>query len=343
MEGGLAPDWILQQTLAIQQKAHADWLNTKPELKPDDGGLTLCVLGCGTMGIAILRGILRSLRNTSASNSSSTSGSTTPGMTAPQRLPTKFIACVRSAAGAKKVGRALEEHQASISIFQRENVKAVKQADVILLCCEPHAASDVLQEAGMAEALAGKTLVSILGGLSQVQIETMLYGDGDTGIKKCTIVRAMPNVAAAVGESMTVIADSSPPVPEETIALITWIFSRIGKVSHVSTANMDACTALCGSGPAFVALMAESMAAGAIAMGVSRQDAYAMAAQTIRGAAGMLFQGDHPALIRDRISTPGGCTMAGLNVLEENAFRGTVAKAVREATKHLGKREERAT
>ena len=95
---------------------------------------------------------------------------------------------------------------------------------------------------------------------------------------------------------------------------------------------MDACTALCGSGPAFVALFLESLVAGGIAMGLPREEAYTMAAQTMRGTTGLVLQGEHPAILKDKVSTPGGCTIGGLLVLEEGSLKGTVAKAVREAT-----------
>jgi pyrroline-5-carboxylate reductase len=95
---------------------------------------------------------------------------------------------------------------------------------------------------------------------------------------------------------------------------------------------MDASTALCGSGPAFFALMLEAIIDGAVAMGLPRVEAQKMAAQTMKGTAEMVLQGEHPALLRDKVTTPGGCTIGGLLVLEEGRVRGTVAKAVREAT-----------
>jgi pyrroline-5-carboxylate reductase len=95
---------------------------------------------------------------------------------------------------------------------------------------------------------------------------------------------------------------------------------------------MDASTALCGSGPAFFALILEAAADGAVAMGIPRAEAQKMAAQTMRGAAGLVLAGEHPAVLRDKVSTPGGCTIGGLLVLEEGSVRGTVSRAVREAT-----------
>ena len=192
---------------------------------------------------------------------------------------------------------------------------------------------DLLGVGGMREALKGKLLISILAGVPVSQIEEELYGV-NVGYPddRCQIVRVMPNTASLVRESMTVIATSTPPLPPSQNALVTWIFSRIGRVVHLPPSLMDASTALCGSGPAFMALVLEAIADGAVAMGLPRAEAQLMAAQTMRGTAGLVLNGEHPALVREKVSTPGGCTIGGLLVLEEGRVRGTVARAVREAT-----------
>lgn len=324
MSRDLAPDWILQETLEVQRSANKEWSNSKKDLP--DGGLTLTVLGCGTMGIAILGGIMASVQNPDKGSSGPSS------QTEPKKLPTTFNACVRRAESAKRVTGELGKYNARLTVFENENLKPVKAADVVLLGCKPYMVAGILQAEGIRDALAGKLLISICAGLPESQIHDILYQDAPSATNKCTIVRAMPNTAAAVRESMTVIGTSTPPLDPEIDALVTWMFTRVGKVVHLPPANMDACTALCGSGPAFVALVIESMAAGAIAMGVPRDEAYTMATQAARGTTGLLQLGEHPAVMRDKVTTPGGCTIGGLLVLEEGNVRGTMAKAVREAT-----------
>ena len=192
----------------------------------------------------------------------------------------------------------------------------------------------------MREALQGKFLISILAGVPVSQIEDTIYGPGSSidlpadpaEDGRCRIVRVMPNTAALIRESMTVIATSSPPLPPPLHSLVTWMFTRIGRVITLPPNQMDACTALCGSGPATFALVLEAIADGAVAMGLPRAEAQFMAAQTMKGAAGLVLNGEHPAMVREKVSTPGGCTIGGLLVLEEGSLRGTVARSVREAT-----------
>ena len=298
--------------------------------------LTMTVLGCGTMGIAILSGILASLQEMNGPRpiQASSSGTSTPMLEeVPYRLPSRFVACVRRPASAKKVKSALWEHSSVVQVVQEDNVAAVEQAEVVLLACKPQMAKDILGESGMAAALHGKLLISICAGVTVDQIESFLHGsEVNTDPDRCRVVRAMPNTASLIRESMTVIATPTPPLPPALSGLVTWIFKRIGDVVFLPPQTMDASTALCGSGPAFFALMLEAAIDGAVAMGLPRAEAQRMAAQTMRGAAGLVINGDHPALLRDKVSTPGGCTIGGLLVLEEGGVRGTVARAVREAT-----------
>jgi pyrroline-5-carboxylate reductase len=284
------------------------------------------------MGIAIMSGIMSHLEERIPGQASAApSGTSTPMEEYPQRLPAKFIACVRRESSAKRIKQNLGHYRIPLSIYVNDNVKAVQEGDVILLGCKPQMFREVLGAPGIKEVMRGKLLISILAGVTGDQIERLLYGN-EQPRDACRIVRAMPNTASFVRESMTVIATSTPALPSEWNSLVTWIFSRIGRVVHLPPSAMDASTALCGSGPAFMALILESLADGGVAMGLPRAEAQVMAAQVMRGTASLVANGEHPAILRDKVSTPGGCTIGGLLVLEEGRVRGTVARAVREAT-----------
>ncbi|KAL8998645.1 MAG: hypothetical protein Q9169_002305 [Polycauliona sp. 2 TL-2023] len=321
-----------------------------------DGDLTLTVLGCGTLGIAILSGILTSLSSVNSSGPSpSASGTTTPAAqqeedNLPSRVPSRFIACVTRDASAKRVKTALASHLSSVTILKNENLKGVRQADVILLGCKPKNLKDgILREPGMREALKGKLVISILAGTPIESLEENVYGpktstDKDPSAEgRCRFVRVMPNTSSLIRSSMTVIADSTPPLSASQSSLVTWMLSRIGRVVTLPPYMMDAATALCGSGPAFFALMLEAMADGAVAMGLPRAEAQTMAAQTMKGTAEMVLNGQHPALLREQVCTPGGCTAGGLQVLEDGKVRASVATGVRTASvaaSRLGRGEQ---
>lgn len=297
--------------------------------------LTMAVLGCGTMGIAILNGILTSLVEMQGPKPLQ-SGSSTPAEDVPRSLPSRFIACVRTPETAKKVKSALWEHSSVLKVVRNENLAAVQQAQVIVLTCKPYMVKEILGAPGMAKSLHGKLLISVCAGITVEQLEIALHGavpskdpeeDG-----RCRIVRAMCNTAALIRESMTVISATVPPLPLETELLVTWIFKRVGDVVYLPARYMNASTALCGSGPAFYALFLEAAVEGAVAMGLPRAEATRMATQTMRGTTGLIQSGEHPALLREKVCTPGGCTVNGVLVLEEERVRGTISKAVREAT-----------
>ncbi|KAL8803819.1 MAG: hypothetical protein Q9182_002951 [Xanthomendoza sp. 2 TL-2023] len=325
-------------------------------LTGNDGEMTLTVLGCGTLGIAILSGILTSLSSLNSSEPTpSPSGTNTPTAqreadNLPPRVPSRFIACVTRDASAKRIKTALSSHLSSLRILKNENLKGVQQADVIILGCKPKNLKDgILREPGMREALSGKLVISILAGTSIESLEENVYGSeapkaADTVAEgRCRFVRVMPNTASLIRSSMTVIADSIPPLSSSQSALVTWILSRIGRVVHLPPYMMDAATALCGSGPAFFALMLEAMADGAVAMGLPRAEAQMMAAQTMKGTAEMVLNGQHPALLREQVCTPGGCTAGGLQVLEDGRVRASVATGVRTASvaaSRLGRGEQ---
>jgi len=134
-----------------------------------------------------------------------------------------------------------------------------------------------------------------------------------------------------IREGMTVVT----PVPEGhefDREILLAIFSSIGRCRFLEEKHFDACTALCGSGPAFVSVVLEALTDGGVMMGVPRAEALELAAQMMQGTARMVLQtGMHPASIKDSVSTPGGCTIAGLLSLEDNRLRSTIARAIQVA------------
>ncbi|KAJ6630622.1 pyrroline-5-carboxylate reductase [Mycena sp. CBHHK59/15] len=300
-------------------------------------GYTLCVLGCGTMGIAILSGVIDSLdsSNSRTGRAASKWESHTPGTLTPvgppdASVPDRFIACVgreESANKLRSIFGALGALGAGVEVVASRNLEAVQKADVVLLCCKPQLAHSILGETGIKEALDGKLLISILAGVTMSQIIAWV-------LPSTKVIRAMPNTPCKIREGMTVVS-TLPITPSTEVdrAIILKIFSSIGRCRFLDEKHFDACTALSGSGPAFACIFLEAMADGGVMMGLPRAEALELAAQTLQGTARMVLQGGaHPAQIKDTVTTPGGCTIAGLLAMEDGRVRSTIARAIQVAT-----------
>ncbi|KAG6845735.1 hypothetical protein H0H87_005001 [Tephrocybe sp. NHM501043] len=291
------------------------------------------------MGIAVLSGVVDSLDITSklASRSplkweSHTPGTLTPTGVPDATIPARYIACVNrleTAAKLQKTFGSLGALGSTIEVVASQNVPSVQQADVILLCCKPQMAQTILEEPGMKEALDGKLLISILAGVTMRQLSGWV-------LPSTKVIRAMPNTPCKIREGMTVVSTLPPsPDAETDHAIILKIFSSIGRCRFLDEKHFDACTALSGSGPAFACIFMEAMADGGVMMGLPRAEALELAAQTLQGAARMVLQGGtHPAQLKDAVTTPGGCTIAGLLAMEDGKVRSTIARAIQVATDH---------
>ncbi|KAF9264768.1 pyrroline-5-carboxylate reductase [Marasmius fiardii PR-910] len=297
-------------------------------------GYALCVLGCGTMGISVLSGVIESLDTQTRligleKWESHTPGTITPEETEPS-LPRRFIACVsreESALRLQKTFRSLGGRAEKIEVVFSKNVEAVRESDVVLLCCKPQTAHIVLNEPGMKDALDGKLLISILAGVTISQLASWVH-------PSTKVIRAMPNTPCKIREGMTVVSTLPPSANEELEKdIILKIFSSIGRCRFLEEKHFDACTALSGSGPAFACIFLEAMADGGVMMGLPRTEALELAAQTLQGAARMVLQsGSHPSQLKDAVTTPGGCTIAGLLALEDGRVRSTIARGIQIAT-----------
>jgi pyrroline-5-carboxylate reductase len=202
------------------------------------------------------------------------------------------------------------------------NFEAADEADVVVLCVKPADALKALEEAG--DGLEGKLLVSVVTGL---KIETLRDAAPES-----RIVRAMPNTAAMVGKSATALAFEKT-VSKKDQQVAEKIFQAVGTVFPVAENLLDAVTGLSGSGPAFVYLMMEALSDGGVEAGLSRKLALDLAIQTVMGAAEMASAtAEHPAVLREMVTSPGGTTIAGLSVLEQAAVRSAFSRAVKAAS-----------
>jgi pyrroline-5-carboxylate reductase len=200
-----------------------------------------------------------------------------------------------------------------------DNQAVVDFADVLLLAIKPQVFDAVVKPlSGRADQL----VVSILAGVPILRLEAAFAGQ--------PVVRAMPNTPATVGAGMTAIAPGSHAQPHH-IQLAQQLFEAVGEVVEVPEHLIDAVTGLSGSGPGYVAVMVEALIDGGVAVGLPRAIATQLAIQTVRGTAELLQTGIHPAELKDRVTSPGGTTIAGISHLESAGFRSALIEAVRAA------------
>jgi len=206
-----------------------------------------------------------------------------------------------------------------------DNSELLAWANVVVLAVKPQVIGQVLEQ--MSSAISSETLViSIAAGVPLAAIEARL----PQGVR---VLRAMPNTAAIALAGATGIAPGSHASPED-IRFAQTLFDAIGRSVVLDEGALDAVTGLSGSGPAYVMLIIDALADGGVKVGLNRETALLLAAQTVYGSAKLLLEtGEHPGRLKDMVTSPGGTTIAGLHALEAGGLRHTLMNAVELATR----------
>ena len=204
------------------------------------------------------------------------------------------------------------------------NLEAAQWADFIVLAVKPQVMDEVL--VGIKNAASPSRLfITVAAGYPMARLRSHLGS-------KISVIRAMPNTPSVVLEGATALSPGTG-VSTEQIETAKAMFEAVGKVVVTEERLLDAVTGLSGSGPAYVYLMIEALADGGVRMGLPRQAAQLLATQTVFGTAKMILEtGDHPGVLKDRVTSPGGTTIAGLHKLEQGGLRATLMNAVEAAT-----------
>ncbi|MBR6755670.1 MAG: pyrroline-5-carboxylate reductase [Peptococcaceae bacterium] len=215
-------------------------------------------------------------------------------------------------------------------IAAKDNQEVLQTAEVIVLAVKPQQYQEIKSKlAGLLKEK--QAVVSIMAGITLADLQEC-FGD-------LPIFRAMPNTPAKIGCGMTGLADNGLATKEQK-NFVASIFSSVGQVLEIAESNMDALGALSGSGPAYCYELLEAMADGGVMLGLPRAAAYQLAAQTMLGSAQMLLQtGEHPGVLKDQVTSPGGTTIRGLKVMEKAGVRGIMMETIEQAylqTKQLG-------
>jgi pyrroline-5-carboxylate reductase len=257
----------------------------------------IAVLGCGKMGTILLESFLER----------------------------KLVAPQEAVATVQHGGRSAELSRELGGVpVGTDNRAAVAGSPTVLLCVKPQALEQLLDE--IAPALSPGTLVISIAASTTTSFIQQKLG------KDVPVVRAMPNTPAMVGAAMTAISPGPAAKPGHLETALR-LFEGVGRALVVDEKHMDAITALSASGPAFVFVILESLAEAGVKVGLPREMATKLAAQTLFGSAKLALEtGHHPALLKDAVTTPAGCTIEGLMELEKGGLRVTLMNAVIKTT-----------
>jgi pyrroline-5-carboxylate reductase len=259
---------------------------------------TISIIGTGNMGEALVSGLISS-KSTAAEN----------------------IICtdIRE----DQLESVKEKYGAAVTT---NNLDAVKASEIIIYAVKPQIIAPVLVETASKLDMS-KLIISIAAGVPLAAIESCLK-------KKLRLLRVMPNIAAFVKESATVVA-AGKNASQDDVKMAMAIFDSMGKTIFLKeNVLMDAITGLSGSGPAYIFLIVDALADAGVKVGLARQDALFLATQTVLGAAKLLMETkEHPMKLKDMVTSPGGTAIAGIHTLEKGGLRTTLINAVEVATK----------
>lgn len=204
-----------------------------------------------------------------------------------------------------------------------DNQTVYQQSDILLLAIKPQIFDVVAQGLAAVERQPHQLVISILAGMPLERLESAFPDQ--------PVIRAMPNTPATVGAGMTAIAPGQQASTEH-LEQARQIFAAVGEVVDVPEYQMDAVTGLSGSGPGYIAVVIEALTDGGVAVGLPRAIAAKLALQTVRGTAELLHQtGMHPAILKDRVTSPGGTTIAGIAEMESLGLRSALIDGVKTA------------
>lgn len=264
-----------------------------------EDGFTLAVVGAGVMGQAFTSAIVNS--------------SVKP-------FPGKIVLCLATGSKVELLKEAYPQDYVEISHGVESNNKAVASADLIILGCKPFHYKGIYEE--LKGSLSHKPLlISLLAGVTIEQLS----------IFTPNVARVMTNTPARYGCGMATVAFSSTADGKDKDAVLK-LADTLGTAMEIPEKNMDAATALVGSGPAFCLLMMEALYDGGVRMGLQHDVARQAAAKVMEGTAKMVLEtGEHPAVLKSKVCTPGGTTIGGLLKMEDSGVRGAISRAVEEA------------
>ncbi|KAF7626963.1 putative pyrroline-5-carboxylate reductase [Aspergillus flavus] len=283
--------------------------------------LTIAVIGCGTLGTAIAAGILSPKERTDLEVH-------------------HLTATVGTESSKRRVENALSQHSSRLTVLTQErNVRAVWEADVVLLAMNPVKRADVFAASGFRDALQGKLVLSIMAGITTKALNTLALGENSAPDNESALqcVHAMPNMAAKIREAVTLYTAGSGTT-KENLEIASWVFSQVGEAHRIPESSFDICAVSVGCAGSLLLLAIDGLLDAAVAEGVKRPDVQSLVVNSAIGMMKLVPAGDHPSVLREKIASPGGCSIRALLELEKLGVRAaftTAIMAAAEKSKHM--------
>ncbi|KAK0368106.1 pyrroline-5-carboxylate reductase [Colletotrichum limetticola] len=212
----------------------------------------------------------------------------------------------------------------------------MQEANVIILGFKPGMARSILGQPGVRQSVSGKLVISLLAGVSTDTVQDYISeSDKELNLPAVWVAKAIPNLAARYQQSMTVLEKPPPEFPSHYIDYLEWIFGMVGKVKFLDSSLVDVGSVLVTTCIATLTVPLDGILDGSVIEGFRRQDALALVRQSVMGLGVLLSNGSHPAVLREQVSSPKGCTIQTVVAVERQGVRAAFTDALLQGTHHL--------
>lgn len=243
----------------------------------------------------------------------------------------RLLATTGSDASRRRVQDVLSDYSSRVeTLVQQENVRAMTEADVVIIAVKPVKRAELFGAPGAREALRGKLVISIMAGVSLRDMSRLLLGASPSAADSASlqIVRAMPNMAAKIGRSVTLYTANMETLTPNNLELTSWIFNQVGTSQISPESTFDVSAVLVGCAGSLLLLAIDGLLDAAVAEGVKRSEAQKLVVDSAIGMISLTTVGSHPSVLREEIASPGGCSIRALLELERLGVRSAFTTAI---------------
>ncbi|KAH7141763.1 pyrroline-5-carboxylate reductase dimerization-domain-containing protein [Dactylonectria macrodidyma] len=269
---------------------------------------TVAIIGCGTLGTALATGILNPIDKSDFNIG-------------------RLIATVGTESSKHRVEDALSDHSSRLTVLlQQDNVHAIQEADIVVLAVKPVKREALFAASGFRDALRNKLAISIMAGISLKELNRLVGAQDQQA--PFQVVRAMPNMAAKIRQAVTLYTADQGTLTQDNLDTASQVLQQIGEAQFIAEDRFDISAVLVGCAGSLLLLAVDGLLDAAVAEGVKRPEAQKMVVNSAIGMMKLVPAGDHPSVLREKIASPGGCSIRALLELEKLGVRSAFTTAI---------------